>query len=244
MIQVVSAYLLIQRGQVTDDDPSHVHPKYVPKSRFKRWLLEDPLEYSKHLSIGCPPSSKILECFSTHRATLWDPYYEQTNTYTISHNPSTEFTTKDGMKSAMQLGNLTWGYSHEEVYTIGDIDSGSTWTDTEIRVITYYENSSIISIPFSEHRTMIRTAGVEPEPDKTAGITYNTLSAEYHKCPYLYDDWIATFYSMPIVNGVPIFSSIEAGQDYCSKVSAYRSSQTTANYEAVCAAIDGCINPD
>ena len=242
MIQIVSAYLIKQRGRVTDDDPSHVLPKYIPKNMFKQWLMNDPLNYDKHIFVGFSSNSIVHQITAHHNATMFLPEYDQTDTYAISPKTENQYTTLDGNRSVKQLAARTWGLLNNSEFSQSYIGGYSCTSDGAINNISYYEVSSQTSFVFSETKSMIRTNGVQPDPSVTDDIGYGTFAAETQRRSWIYDDWFATFYSARIVNGVPVFTTYEAGMNYCDKLVRYLEDQSSSNYQDVCNAIDAAIN--
>ncbi len=249
MIQVVSAYLLIQRGEVTDDDPTHQKIEYVPKSRFKRWLYEDPLRYEKHLFVGFGGSSTLYGNKTYHLPTIWHDKYTERVRITARADSSEEYTTLDGESSLRELDYRTWGLISNSTFSqtyIGGYGF-STGADT-INNIQYYENRTTTQFPVHETVDISRNgSGTTPPPEPVEGdYAHGGFAAEYYEIrstEYEEDEWWA-FYSARMVSGVPVFTSYEDGMDYCDKVRAYRENQSSANYQAACDAIDKCINPD
>ena len=245
MIQVVSAYLLIQRGELDDDNPAHVVPEYIPKEKFKYWLYTDPLRYGQHLYGDFSGMSTVYQLNSVHSATVWHSEYTQRAIVSMGMREGSTYTTLDGNESARELDYRTWGLIQTSSFSTMYIGARGVSSSEPIRNIQYYENESPTTFPFYEEVTYEVSGANPPEPPatETGNNSHGNLAAQYITQPGIYDDWVEKIFSSRMVNGIPVFTSYADGVDYVQKITAYRENQSSANYQAACDAIDKCINP-
>lgn len=227
MISLISAYILKQRGYV--DDPDEAHNKIKPKSWFKQIMADYPTSFEEHEGFSVLGGSSTMVTYMDNqvynqntgaweKVSVWKMYLAQVDDYTPN------------VAAWMQL------VSHGNYISPGSLNTHEGMTFYTYRAGSQYPgigatlrvdyNGTISSRgvylqSFAKHNDVLEVGFVPG------------VSASYD---------IA--YPIDLEIKVPIFSNEATGIAYAQAAADYKTNPTQANYEAVCAYIDLCLNPD
>lgn len=223
MISLISAYLLKQRGYV--DDPDEAHNKIKPKSWFKQIMADYPTDFDEHEGftiIGAGGSGSMVTRISNilqgEVTSQWKMYIIEVADY----SPDVAAWLYDGSGDYVSPGSLQ---PHQSVSYLQYMKRSAV---DAIQVLLRVEEMS--------GAIYTRTVGVQRFAKHG-----DTLVIE-SQVPGAIGEDVAFAISLDVK--LPIFSSMATGEAYADAAIAYQNEPTQANYEAVCAYIDLCLNPD
>lgn len=221
MIQLISAYILKQRGYV--DDPDKAHNKTKPKSWFKQIMADYPTSFEDHMTLTGMASSGLVTSYGNYNeneggfTSKWDKYLTEIAELPISYN--------------LWILKTTASY----------VSPGDTYSFNLLQYIPY-NGTAVVGV--NGHLRIVDINGAVS--GQTVSITaYAQTGASAYtesQVPGVYGYNAAYPISLDI--RVPIFSRSDYGQGYAQAAYNYHENPTPANYEAVCAYIDLCLNPD
>ena len=227
MIQLVSAYLLKQRGYV--DDPEEAHNKIKPKSWFKQIMADYPTSFEEHEGFRVMGgSSKMVTYMDNERYNQSTEEWEKVDIFKMYLAE-----VDDPVPNAANWMQLV---SHGDY-----ISPGSATTHEGMSFYTYRAGSqypglgAILRVDYN--------GSISTRSAYLTSFAKHYDSMEIEGIPnYSRSHDIA--YPIDLEIKIPIFSNEATGLAYAQAAADYKTNPTQANYEAVCAYIDLCLNPD
>ena len=219
-MQVISAYLIKQNGNI--DDPGKAHNKVKNKSWFKQTMADYPTSFEDHMTLSGRSSGRLVTSYGNYNendggfTSKWDKYLTEIDELPISYS--------------LWIKDTTAAY----------ISPGDTHSFT-LRQYIPYNGTSVV--PVYGHLRVVDINNVVT--GETVSITaYPQQGASDYtesQVPGVYGYNAAYPISLDIK--VPIFNRDDYGQGYAQAAAAYHENPTPENYNTVCHYIDLCLNP-
>ena len=240
MIQVVSAYLLKQRGEVIEDGGGS-----KDKIVDRRWIINKfrmfgPLTY-KHLYASVPTGG-FVQISSLYRDLgHWEVFdgsakwvSEPDNTTIKGKMSSEHYMTPDGDISFREYSNYLWiWHTASETWSGAEPYFGSTFTTATYRIM---DNMIVTGADFD-----IEETGVGYKRDWNATLSLFPRSSGSDRSIRQEDGVLmreARAYPIGLRLGCPVFSTLEDGQRYVDAVAEYLSSMTSEHLDDVSDALN------
>lgn len=234
MIQIVSAYLLKQKGTIDEGDgPSKT------KIVDRRWLINMFRNYGqlaqKHLYVG-PRAGGYWRVSDLLRK--WGDNTSDTTTIDgkLMNN---SYTTPEGMNSFQEYSNYVWVFAQSGNW------SGGAMYFTDSFDGPYYEimDTSTALIESFDIREIYTGNGSSTTQYWTGTLgTLPSSSRSNHSGDTTTFERTCTAHPIYLNIGAPVFSSLTAGLAYCDAVSAYLQRMTEQNLQGISDALDASLN--
>lgn len=239
MIQIVSAYLLKQKGTIDEGDgPSKT------KIVDRRWLINMFRNYGQlaheHFYVGLPDGGYWRFATLNRKWKSVDP--PESDTTTIDGKMQADhYTTPEGIFSFAQCSNYVWVYAQDGEWS----DNPMCFTDTfDSPFYQIMDSGYSVYYTFDVREDYSgREGSAEPYTHywTASHVNYAKSSTSNHSDDGLFErDCTAHGISLNI--GAPVFSSMEAGLAYCDAVTAYLQRMTEQNLQGISDALDASLN--